>query len=50
MQLAHAGRKASSHKPWDGGQQIPIGEGGWQPVAPSAVPHKDGETAAARTR
>src|ERR1700737_752427 len=43
MQIAHAGRKGSSHKPWDGGQQIPISEGGWQAVAPSAVPHKDGE-------
>jgi 2,4-dienoyl-CoA reductase-like NADH-dependent reductase (Old Yellow Enzyme family) len=43
MQLAHAGRKGSSHKPWDGGQQIPISEGGWQAVAPSAVPHKEGE-------
>src|ERR1700748_1180255 len=30
MQLAHAGRKASSHVPWDGGQQIPLGAGGWQ--------------------
>jgi 2,4-dienoyl-CoA reductase-like NADH-dependent reductase (Old Yellow Enzyme family) len=44
VQLAHAGRKASSHVPWDGGQLIPISEGGWQPEAPSAVPHKDGET------
>jgi NADPH2 dehydrogenase len=43
MQLAHAGRKASSHVPWDGGQQIPVSEGGWQAVAPSAVPHKEGE-------
>ena len=43
MQLAHAGRKGSSHVPWDGGQQIPIAEGGWQTVAPSAVPHKEGE-------
>jgi NADPH2 dehydrogenase len=45
MQLAHAGRKGSSHKPWDGGQLIPLSQGGWQTVAPSAVPHKDGETA-----
>jgi NADPH2 dehydrogenase len=45
MQLAHAGRKASSHVPWDGGQLIPPSEGGWQPVAPSAVPHKEGEAA-----
>jgi 2,4-dienoyl-CoA reductase-like NADH-dependent reductase (Old Yellow Enzyme family) len=43
MQLAHAGRKGSSHTPWDGGQQIPLSEGGWQAVAPSAVPHKEGE-------
>jgi NADPH2 dehydrogenase len=43
MQLAHAGRKGSSNRPWDGGQQIPIGEGGWQAVAPSAVPQKEGE-------
>jgi 2,4-dienoyl-CoA reductase-like NADH-dependent reductase (Old Yellow Enzyme family) len=43
MQLAHAGRKGSSHVPWDGGQLIPISEGGWQPVAPSAVSHKEGE-------
>jgi 2,4-dienoyl-CoA reductase-like NADH-dependent reductase (Old Yellow Enzyme family) len=45
MQLAHAGRKGSSHTPWNGGQQIPISEGGWQTVAPSAVPHKEGELA-----
>jgi NADPH2 dehydrogenase len=45
VQLAHAGRKGSSHTPWDGGQQIPVGEGGWQAVAPSAVPHKEGEMA-----
>src|SRR6476659_575477 len=45
MQLAHAGRKGSSHVPWDGGQLIPQSEGGWQTVAPSAVPHKEGETA-----
>ena len=45
MQLAHAGRKASSHVPWDGGQLIPPSEGGWQPVAPSAVPHKETEAA-----
>jgi NADPH2 dehydrogenase len=43
MQLAHAGRKASSHTPWDGGQLIPLHEGGWQAEGPSAVPHKEGE-------
>jgi 2,4-dienoyl-CoA reductase-like NADH-dependent reductase (Old Yellow Enzyme family) len=45
MQLAHAGRKGSSHVPWDGGQQIPIHQGGWQTEGPSAVPHKEGELA-----
>ena len=45
MQLAHAGRKGSSHVPWDGGQQIPLGQGGWTTEAPSAVPHKEGEVA-----
>jgi 2,4-dienoyl-CoA reductase-like NADH-dependent reductase (Old Yellow Enzyme family) len=43
MQLAHAGRKGSSHVPWDGGQQIPLTDGGWQTEGPSAVPHKEGE-------
>jgi 2,4-dienoyl-CoA reductase-like NADH-dependent reductase (Old Yellow Enzyme family) len=45
MQLAHAGRKGSSYRPWQGGQQIPLAEGGWQTEAPSAVPHKEGEAA-----
>ena len=43
MQLAHAGRKASSHRPWEGGQLIPLAQGGWQTEAPSAMPHKEGE-------
>ena len=45
MQLAHAGRKGSSYRPWQGGQQIPLAEGGWQTEGPSAVPHKEGEMA-----
>lgn len=45
IQLAHAGRKASSHTPWDGGQQIPPAEGGWVAEGPSALPHKDSEAA-----
>ncbi|MEO8527061.1 MAG: oxidoreductase, partial [Caldimonas sp.] len=46
MQLAHAGRKASSRAPWEGGKQIRLGEPqGWQAVAPSAVPHGEGEDA-----
>jgi NADPH2 dehydrogenase len=44
IQLAHAGRKASSHTPWDGGQLIPVAEGGWRAEGPSAIPHKASET------
>jgi 2,4-dienoyl-CoA reductase-like NADH-dependent reductase (Old Yellow Enzyme family) len=44
MQVSHAGRKASSHVPWEGGAQIRPGEpGGWQAEAPSALPHASGE-------
>jgi 2,4-dienoyl-CoA reductase-like NADH-dependent reductase (Old Yellow Enzyme family) len=43
IQISHAGRKAASRAPWDGGGQIPAAQGGWQAVAPSAVPHRDGE-------
>src|ERR1700741_1524068 len=39
VQRGHAGRKASSARPWDGGGMLPLEEGGWQTVAPSAVPH-----------
>jgi 2,4-dienoyl-CoA reductase-like NADH-dependent reductase (Old Yellow Enzyme family) len=45
MQLAHAGRKASSREPWNGGQQISLADGGWVADAPSALPHKEGEAA-----
>jgi 2,4-dienoyl-CoA reductase-like NADH-dependent reductase (Old Yellow Enzyme family) len=38
IQLAHAGRKASSRRPWDGGGPIAPSDGGWQTVAPSAIP------------
>jgi 2,4-dienoyl-CoA reductase-like NADH-dependent reductase (Old Yellow Enzyme family) len=45
IQLSHAGRKASSEVPWQGGANIPPDQPrGWQTVAPSAVPHADGET------
>ena len=43
IQLGHAGRKASSHVPWHGGMLIPPQQGGWQPLAPSALPHLEGE-------
>ncbi len=42
IQLAHAGRKASTDAPWRGGHPIPAGQGGWQPVAPSALPFDTG--------
>ena len=46
IQLAHAGRKASSQAPWDGGSQIlPDELDGWKAVAPSALPHAQGEDA-----
>ncbi len=38
LQLAHAGRKGSSHTPWDGGKLIAPQDGGWEPIAPSALP------------
>ena len=43
MQIAHAGRKASCQRPWDGSAQIPVGEGGWIPLAPSPLPQRPGE-------
>ena len=36
IQLAHAGRKASTAPPWEGGRGVPDDAGGWQPVAPCA--------------
>lgn len=38
IQLGHAGRKASCHVPWRGGEPLGAGDGAWQTVAPSAVP------------
>jgi len=38
IQLAHAGRKAGCSRPWDGGKQLPLNEGGWRTVAPSPIP------------
>ncbi|NUZ09037.1 NADH:flavin oxidoreductase/NADH oxidase [Piscinibacter koreensis] len=44
IQLAHAGRKASSRAPWQGGTQIPCdAPDGWRALAPSALSHGDGE-------
>lgn len=42
IQLAHAGRKASSARPWDGGRPLAADAGGWPVVAPSALPFAEG--------
>ena len=43
MQLAHAGRKASTARPWAGGGPVSVAEGGWSPIhAPSALAFTDG--------
>jgi 2,4-dienoyl-CoA reductase-like NADH-dependent reductase (Old Yellow Enzyme family) len=44
IQLAHAGRKGSSHTPWDGGKLMAPHDGGWEPIAPSALPFSPSET------
>ena len=41
IQLAHAGRKASTRRPWDGRGTIAPDDGGWIPVGPSPVPFSD---------
>lgn len=38
IQIAHAGRKASTARPWLGGNPLTPSEGGWQPLGPSAIP------------
>jgi 2,4-dienoyl-CoA reductase-like NADH-dependent reductase (Old Yellow Enzyme family) len=46
VQLAHAGRKASTRVPWEGGRQIaPDEPGGWKTMAPSPLPHNTGDDA-----
>lgn len=42
IQLAHAGRKASTGSPWKGGRLLRKEEGGWSTVAPSAIPFYEG--------
>jgi len=43
IQLAHAGRKASTSEPWKGSQPVGVEEGGWSPIfAPSALAFNDG--------
>jgi len=41
IQLAHAGRKGSTQRPWVGSSQVTIAEGGWVPVAPSALAYSN---------
>jgi len=38
MQLAHAGRKASTSPPWQGSTRVDPADGGWQPVGPADQP------------
>lgn len=46
IQLSHAGRKASTNVPWEGGAQIaPDAANGWQTEGPSAIPHTEGDAA-----
>src|SRR5690606_3890502 len=42
IQLAHAGRKASTDVPWRGGGPLSLKEGGWDCLAPSAIPFDEG--------
>ncbi|OOG66013.1 oxidoreductase [Rhodanobacter sp. B04] len=42
VQLAHAGRKASTLRPWEGHGPVPAGQGDWLTVAPSALPFDAG--------
>lgn len=41
IQLAHAGRKASTFAPWRGHGSVPLDRGGWSTVGPSAIPFGD---------
>jgi len=45
IQLAHAGRKASHARPWDGNHALKNIEGAWQTVAPSAIPFAETDPA-----
>jgi 2,4-dienoyl-CoA reductase-like NADH-dependent reductase (Old Yellow Enzyme family) len=42
IQLAHAGRKASTRPPWEKGTAISPADGGWETIAPSALPYSPG--------
>ncbi|HRX83727.1 MAG TPA: NADH:flavin oxidoreductase/NADH oxidase [Phycisphaerae bacterium] len=42
IQIAHAGRKASTGAPWRGGKPLDVAHRGWEPVAPSALAFDEG--------
>lgn len=42
LQIAHAGRKASTSRPWEGDRPLAPSEGGWEPVGPSPIPFDEG--------
>jgi 2,4-dienoyl-CoA reductase-like NADH-dependent reductase (Old Yellow Enzyme family) len=42
IQIAHAGRKGSTARPWEGGREVPVSAGGWQPVGPTNEPFAPG--------
>jgi 2,4-dienoyl-CoA reductase-like NADH-dependent reductase (Old Yellow Enzyme family) len=42
LQLAHAGRKASTARPWEGGRPLAPAAGGWQPIGPSPLAFNEG--------
>lgn len=44
IQIAHAGRKGSASKPWEGDSHLDTDQGGWQTLAPSAIPFGGGLT------
>ena len=42
IQIAHSGRKGSTHLPWEGGAPLYENEGAWQTIAPSPIPFDNG--------
>jgi 2,4-dienoyl-CoA reductase-like NADH-dependent reductase (Old Yellow Enzyme family) len=42
LQIAHAGRKASTSRPWEGNRPLAPNEGGWEPIGPSPIPFDKG--------
>jgi 2,4-dienoyl-CoA reductase-like NADH-dependent reductase (Old Yellow Enzyme family) len=42
IQIAHAGRKASTAQPWNGGGPVEPSQGGWRPIGASPIPFADG--------